>query len=126
MPETQVETPKGAYLTFEQLRELLAAESAAADRRMLEMVKEIKKPTAEEQEKIDREREFKLRAARQRVEIAHNDMRAKAEHESRCDHKKEKGESAVFGQRHSDGLVHPLCVRCQHEFPPYKPRAEDF
>jgi hypothetical protein len=126
MPEPQTETPKGAFLTFEQLRELLAAESASADRRMLEMIKEIKKPSPEEQEKMDKEKALKARAQQQRIAIAEKDMRSKAEHEARCSHKKEKGESAVFGQRHSDGMVHPICVRCQHEFPPYKPRAEEW
>lgn len=91
-----------------------------------EIIQELRKPSAEDQEEIDKNKLMKERAAKQRVEVARQEMAAKAEREQRCNHKKEKGESAVFGQKHSDGFVHPICVRCQKQFDPYKPRAEDF
>lgn len=110
MPEPVKQEPS-INLTVSQFKEIIA---------------ELRKPSPEEQEKIDKEKAFKKRAMEQRVEIARQEMAAKAERENRCNHKKEKGESAVFGQKHSDGMVHPICVRCQKQFEPYKPRAEDF
>lgn len=38
-----------------------------------------------------------------------------------CDHHKPDGRSAVVGQKHSDGLVHPLCLNCQKLFDPISP-----
>ena len=104
MPEQSV------TLTFNQLKEL---------------IQEIRKPSQVEQEKLDAEAALKRRQQEQRVETARQEMASKAARESRCSHTKERGESAVYGQKHSDGLVHPICVRCQKLFPTYKPRAED-
>jgi hypothetical protein len=97
-------------ITFDQLKEL---------------IKEIKKPSAEEAERIEKEKALKLRAQREKVEQARIEMAEKKRREDSCPHRKPNGETTVMGQRHSDGMVHPICFRCQKEFPPRKARSEE-
>ncbi len=39
-------------------------------------------------------------------------------------HKKENGRSAISGQQHNDGLIHPFCQRCFKQMTPYAPGKE--
>lgn len=85
---------------------------------------ELRKGTPEEEAKrIDeakRLREAQLQMAQTLVEQAEL---IKANQDN-CRHTMPRGENAVFGQVHGDGMFHPLCVVCMKEFPPRKPSRE--
>ena len=73
------------------------------------------------------------KAAKQRREISKMQMRAEIEkargltlaRQAACNHTMPKGENSVFGQVHSDGKYHPICVVCQKEFAPRAPRGTE-
>lgn len=49
---------------------------------------------------------------------------ATLQRQSNCPHKMPRGENAISGQQHSDGMIHPICVICQKEFTAYRPQGE--
>jgi len=90
----------------------------------LEAIKELKKPTPEQQEQLDRQKMIRERKAELMVLLAKDEEKGKRRKRERCSHLKPNGKIAIGGQIHADGLVHPLCVKCQTEFQPFKPNAE--
>lgn len=98
---------------------------------MLELMKqfaaELKKPSAEEQAKIDAEKANLLR--RQQASIA-NSQREKQQRDveqSMCSHMKSgvySGQTRIVAPLHNDGLHHPLCLGCNKEFKPFAPSPE--
>lgn len=91
---------------------------------MTEVVAAMKAPTKEEQKKLDEEavkrQEFLAACLAEGKQAAKN----KALNEARCGHVKPDGSTAYHGQIHSDGLIHPICIRCQKLRTPYAPPAE--
>lgn len=106
-PETSVS------MTPTQLRDFAAA-----------LVAELRKPTEEQQEEIQKKKDILERAKRDKIELVRIEMESKRSREENCSHKKQNGDTCIMGQKHSDGKVHPICVRCQKEFPPYALRPE--
>lgn len=119
--------PAPAGITFEQMMELLRAQSTQGGittEQLIQFAEALKKPSLEEQARMDADRERQIQNRKQNAEAARVEIEQKALHQSRCNHKMERGENAVFGQAHSDGMFHPICVRCLKEFPPVKLSAE--
>ena len=102
-------TPVSVVLTFEQIREL---------------IREAKAPDADTQEKKQNEEVRRKARLEQMLSEANLQERNARMQQSQCGHKKQDGESTVRGQIHSDGLVHPICLRCQKMFTPYEPPRE--
>ncbi len=91
---------------------------------LLEAIKELKKPTPEQQEQIDQQKMIRERKKQLMILLAKAEEKGKRVRRERCSHTKPNGKVAIGGQIHADGLVHPLCVKCQTEFQPFKPTAE--
>ena len=112
----------------EQLQQFMKTvlEATAKDNRemFLEAIKELKKPTPEQQEQIDQQRLIRERKKQLMILLARDEEKGKRNRRERCNHLKPNGKIAIGGQIHADGLVHPLCVKCQTEFQPFKPNAE--
>jgi hypothetical protein len=116
VPDKQNEQPEQVVMgfTYQQLQDLIRG-----------AVQEAKRPDAETEERLAAE---KMRRERAKAEMvlavqAEQDNRRRAQ--QTCQHQKERGESAVGGQINSDGLIHPICLRCQKEFSPYSPGMEN-
>ena len=107
-PESQSASPV-VSLTMDQIREI---------------VSEFRKPDPETAEKAAAERARVKERQEQMLRVATEEIEGKNRLQEMCDHKKENGRPAIGGQIHSDGLVHPLCLHCFKEFPPYKPGQE--
>lgn len=105
--------PQGVVMTPEQLQTILEA-----------IVKAAKEPSAEEKEKREKEEAMRKRALEENMKIVKEEMELRRRTQELCGHKKENGKSCVGGQIHSDGLIHPLCLRCGKEFTPVKPSGE--
>ncbi len=118
MPQEQ-STPTGALTTtYEQLQELL-----------MTAAREFKKPSAEEQAKLDKEKARREQAALESCIMAEEAEKQKQAVISACaagGHKKENGRSAIQGQIHSDGKFHGICFHCQWEAPPVAMAPESF
>lgn len=104
-------------LTKDQLESLIAKAIETA-------VRVAKEPTEEEQMKKLQEEEERDRRRKEAVELARVEEESKKAAWASCSHTKPNGQRSVSGQIHSDGLVHPICLRCQFPFPPFKPSAE--
>lgn len=101
-------------ITPQQLQDILQAQART-------LVEELRKPDPETAAKQEAERK-RLREAREHaVQVAIAEEQSKKAKQDACGHVKENGKSTVSGQKHSDGLVHPVCLRCQKEFTPYRP-----
>lgn len=91
---------------------------------IINVVREARKPTPEEQKKLDEEKALAQKRREEMVELAKAEEEGRRNLQDRCPHKKQNGESRIVGQIHSDGFIHPLCQWCQKEFPPVKPASE--
>ncbi len=91
---------------------------------MIAFAQELRKPTPEQEEEARQRKAILERAKRDKLELVRIEIEAKKQREEGCAHKKQNGESTVMGQKHSDGKVHPICIRCQKEFEPFKLRSE--
>lgn len=115
-PRLTGEPTGGVNLSFEQMQELMATMAKT-------IVAEMKKPTEEELEKKAKEAEDKERRRLAAVQMAETSEKSKKAIQAACGangHKKENGTSAVSGQVHGDGMVHPVCLKCAMEFVPFK------
>jgi hypothetical protein len=108
-----------------QNAETLAAQSRDADARMLEAIKELKKPLPHEQEKIDKEIELERRKKVAKIREAVSYGRSEKEAQFRCLHIKHA--EGIMPQGHafraqvnSDNCFRPQCIRCFKQFPPIK------
>lgn len=109
--EGKQEIPRGGVLmTPDQIRELLVS-----------VVAEMKKPTAQEQEKLDKETEQKRRDQIARVEVGRAEEQRRKSEQARCSHLRPDGKPRTGGQLHSDGKVHIFCLGCQKEVNVYTP-----
>lgn len=87
---------------------------------IMEIVRAIKEPSPAEKEKLAQEEELKKRQLDAMMELGRTEEQAKIDRENACGHKKENGSWCIGGQEHSDGMIHPVCLRCGKSFPPYK------
>lgn len=87
-------------------------------------IQELKKPDAETAAKLAIERERRESDMRAMVELAKTQELETRRRQETCSHRKENGERSVGGQIHSDGKIHPICLRCQKQFTPIDPPQE--
>lgn len=103
-------------------------EKAFTAKDMLEFAKtfaeELKKPSAEEQAKIDAERGRMLSNQQSSILAAQQRQAMTDAQQNACGHMKGpkyEGQTTVAAPLHSDGLHHPICLRCNKQFPPFAP-----
>lgn len=116
MEETQAQP--GVNLSFEQLQQLMQGMAQT-------IVTELKKPTADEQAKIDKDKADIERRRNEMIRIGKEEEEMKARTQAACNHLKPNGQMAVGGQRYSDGKVKEFCLRCQKTVREYTPDAAD-
>lgn len=117
----------------------------------VETLKEMMRTLVTEMRRPDPETEARVAAEKARAEASKKEMQAVVmldfavkqclwgvcEHKDKrlrdrggecyavaCQHKKPDGRASIGGQVNSDGLIHPICLRCQFEFPPYPPSGD--
>ena len=115
--EHQIDTPDGktlgVNLSPESLKDMMVA-----------MIAEMKKP---DQATLDKAEADRIRFERQRedmIRVANMEIAATKANQAACSHRKENGRTLFHGQEHSDGMVHPICLRCQYLMPPYRLGAD--
>ena len=116
-PPQEGETP----LTPSQIQQVMQSMSTT----FMDGIREMKKPDEATAEKFRKQKEREERAAKSMRAAAMLEMENKKKVQDNCPHLKENNKSTLVGQVHSDGLIHPICQRCQKEFKPYAPEAQD-
>lgn len=98
---------------------------------MLELMKqfaaELKKPSVEEQTKLDEEKARKAARTQQSIENAKREARQREIEQAVCSHMKPhpyQGKTRIVAPLHNDGLHHPRCLFCHKEFKPFAPSPE--
>lgn len=94
------------------------------ERLITRVIKASKEPDEETQKNIDKEKADRQKRMEQMLLEARQNEENVLRQQANCGHKKPDATPTIFGQIHSDGLIHPLCVRCQKLFTPYKPPME--
>lgn len=80
---------------------------------LMSAIAEIKKPTAEEQGKLDKEREKQARMAKSRAEVGKMEKERREAQQRTCRHRRPDESWAVSGQNFSDGTGKLICLQCQ-------------
>ena len=111
-------------LSKEELQSLLSGIVTQTNAALVEAVRELRKPSLEEQVKIDKERELEQRRMKESVELARVEEEGRTRRQGSCPHRKENNEHTLRGQIHADGMVHLFCLRCQLPFKPFAPTPE--
>jgi hypothetical protein len=130
-------TPKAsapAGVTMEQIVALLNEHQAQAQSsgngsgltmdQLMAFATEMRKPDPEVVAERQATKDRLIQMRKQNAEAARIEIEQKNRRQNSCSHTMPRGERAVFGQSHSDGLFHPICVVCQKEFPPVKLQGE--
>jgi hypothetical protein len=100
-------------LSLDQLKELIA-----------DAIRVAKEPDPATQAKLDEEaRQVQVRRE-EALELARIEIEQRELGWASCSHTKENGKPSIGGQVHSDGLYHPICLRCQKPFPTFKYQGE--
>lgn len=80
---------------------------------LVELVREMRRPDPEHEEKLRKEAEFRKQRALRRVRIAKADEEAKKRREAMCAHRKPNGQPSTGFSEYSNGRVQEMCLRCQ-------------
>ena len=76
------------------------------------LVKKLKEPSDIEAAKLAADAK-KLEVQKlQMVDLARIETENRRRAQDNCNHKKPNGETSWAGQIHSDGLYHPICLKC--------------
>lgn len=124
-PVVAPEIPAGAVpLTMQQIMELLAYQNQLSQDNMLKMVQEMKKPTEEEQRKVDEQKNKDLRFAKARAEVGEAEAERRVARQRNCAHKRPDQSWAASGQQLTgneymgkvydcERLAIIFCLQCQ-------------
>jgi len=128
--ETMAEQPQGIVFTPEMLENLIATVMQKANEQTLEAVREMKKPSAREQEKLDKEIEQENKRRVARAKEAVQDERARRTSQFYCSHVKTaegvlQRDHAFRGQVSNDNCCRAVCIRCTKVFSPFKVTQEN-
>lgn len=83
---------------------------------MIEAIQELKKPSAEEQEKADAEKRQLLEQTMRRVEAAMAQAEEIAARQESCGHVMPNGQTNFRGQVNSNGWAHVFCSHCHKTY----------
>lgn len=119
---------KQAQFTIDDLMSLLKQINDDNQANMKAMVAEMKKPTAAEQAKLDKEEALLKRKAEIRRAEMINEEKVRLGRQQGCVHKKKARNGAFIsawgGQVCSDGYWYPICTQCQKVGPEVKAPIE--
>lgn len=121
----EAQSSQGMYFTMDMLKEILNE----SRQQTIEAIKELKKPSPEEQEALDDKKKKTQESRVRRVREAVQDERVKRQTQFLCQHIKHaegvyKQEHAFRGQVNNDNCCRPQCIRCNKLFPPFKVSEE--
>ena len=88
---------------------------------------ELKKPSVEEQAKLDEKKANDLRRAQESIKQATREKENRDREQAMCSHMKPHpytGKTRIVAPLHNDGLHHPRCLFCHKEFKPFAPSPE--
>lgn len=91
---------------------------------LIALIREMKKPDDETLEKKAKDEARRQEQMRNMIAVAKLDEANRLNFQARCQHEKQDKSSTWYGQVHSDGKIHPICVRCQKLATPYAPPQE--
>lgn len=97
---------------------------ADIERIMLAAIKASKEPDEETQQRLAQEKAQRDQSMKNMLAEARQSEEATRNRQTRCSHRKPDQATAVHGQIHSDGKIHPICVICQKLFVPYEAPRE--
>jgi len=126
--EPQMAEPQS--FNMETLMQLIDKLDERSNQRLVEAIKELKKPSPEEQEKLDKQRERERQSRVARAKEAVQDEHVRKITQFYCSHIKHaegvyKQEHAFRGQVNNDNCCRAQCIRCNKLFPPFKVTEEN-
>lgn len=83
---------------------------------MIEAIQELKKPSPEDQEKADQEKQQLLEQTMRRVRAAMAQAAEIAERQESCGHVMPNGQTNFRGQVNSNGWAHVFCSHCHKTY----------
>ena len=86
---------------------------------MIEAIREMKRPSEEEQAKKDGERARSMLNTQMRVQHARNEEQEIAARQRNCAHLRKDGKTAMRGQANSNGYSQAFCPHCHYLSPPF-------
>jgi hypothetical protein len=97
---------------------LAALQQMSAENRetTLDAIRELKKPSPEDQEKYEREKQQLMEATLRRVEAAKQQEAEIEERQQSCSHTMPNGQTNFRGQVNSNGWAHVFCSHCHKEY----------
>jgi hypothetical protein len=111
--ERLVKTPEGMEHQIEDTATNQKLAVGFSMEQVMLMIKEMRKPDDETLRKREEEAARHQENLRQMIAVATAEEEAKKARWARCDHKKERGETAWVGQPYSNGFYQAICVKCQ-------------
>jgi hypothetical protein len=111
-------------LTMKDVLEIIRLQSEENRKAMLDFAVELKKPTAEQQKKIDEDKARLEKQRQERVYEAKIEEESRTSAQSRCAHVKKDGKPAWGGGVNGDGYVRPMCTQCFKIMPEIKAPME--
>ena len=91
------------------------------------MGEEMRKPTPEQQAKLDEDARRRQRENEARISVGKAAAQERERRTHGCNHRMDNGYSekyAIGQQLCSDGMIHVFCVRCCNEIRTFKPTAD--
>jgi hypothetical protein len=83
---------------------------------LIAAIQELKKPSAEEQEKADREKQQLMEQTMRRVEAAQASEAEIADRQAGCAHTMPNGQTNFRGQVNSNGWAYVFCSHCHKDY----------
>jgi hypothetical protein len=112
-PQQVAVTPAALSPEMAQLAQIL-------QQNMLTAVAEMKKPSPEEQAKIDDERSRRAQLAMSIALQTKQSLATKKARQAACRHALHNGKTSFRGQVNSDGCYRPYCAGCDYVSPPIR------
>ena len=111
--EDAPEPPPTSVISAEMAALLLAMQGQT-----MAAIAEMKKPSVEEQEKIDAAKERARLNKRAAIEMGERTIRAEKAHQRVCAHSQPDGNTSFRGQVNSDNCYRLYCMNCKYISPP--------
>ena len=91
------------------------------------MGEEMRKPTPEQQAKLDEDARRRQRDNEARISVGKAAAQERENRTRNCNHRMDNGRSekyAIGQQLSSDGMIHVFCVRCANDIKVFQPTAD--
>ncbi len=110
--DSEVESVPRGTVTMDEMMVFLNSMNAANREALVEAIREVRKPTEREQQKLDQEAQHALRQMLGRIEMAKNADAQRIAVQASCPHKRPNGVTQFIAAVQSDGYYRPYCNAC--------------